>query len=190
MRRVTPLNVKRLCSTSTGERTGSGSRSRTLCRPTSSCRIRCSCRAATWWCTEVSHGACCDRSRRKGIAGVRTRCGRHDPGGQALPDARVGRVLGDAADEPRDCGDVRRVVLRGRPRRPSRPRDARGGGDVGQDARRGRATDEVGQARRAQAERGVVQDRPAYPYTWRRASRARARRCAGCAKRWSSRAPS
>src|SRR5580704_12212734 len=58
--------------------------------------------------SEASHGTCCDRSRRKGIPGVRAVGTGSNPGGKTVADPTVERLPGATPTESGGRGDVRR----------------------------------------------------------------------------------
>src|SRR5262249_851613 len=112
--------------------------------------------------TEASHGACCNRSWRKGIADLRS------SGGWSRSQ-RSPMSYADAADLPRkptaqpsDPRDVCRGVPDRRRCDLGGARGSRRAGDVGQNAGGRRAPDENRRARRAGSERGVVSGRSAF----------------------------
>lgn len=110
---------------------------------------------------EISRAACCHRSRLEGVASVCASGGRDDSRREEASDTKARRADEDVAAEQDRARDVVGVVSNCGPSPRSEARGARGAGDVGQAARRRRARCEDRSAGRTEAERGVVQDRPA-----------------------------
>src|SRR5579863_3394 len=107
---------------------------------------------------EASRGTSCDRSRWKGIPGVRAKCGGHDPRGEALSDRVAEEVSFRPTAESGGVGNVCGSVRGGGSSACAGARGESRPGYLGACAGRRVTGTENGRPRREESQRGVVPD--------------------------------